>query len=238
MRRLTLHAIALSTAAGIAACASAQTPRLTWQFSTDRGTNWQSSGFVVPNSIVSIRAVVDWSSVSAYGLFGLLHKVVIENVDPLDGGALVAANGVGNRIGAFTYGAATLAARTSGTTQRIVALGVNGREEAIPSAQSAPRYSLDYNASPLTPIFQFDFVIGSIDQRTLVFRSEVASNESVQNAFGFHASAASTQTDFRLTGESVALNLLVIPAPGTLAAVGIAACALRRHRRVHAANAR
>jgi len=216
----------------LASSALAQTPRLLWTFSTDDGLTWQSSGNALTNSTVKMRGTVDWSGVSAYGFAGLTHQVFIENHDSGDEGAQVSANGVGNRIAPFNFGAVTLAVRVEGTTQRIVGLGIGGVEGGISNGQPAAAQDFIDPINP-APIFQFDYRIGDVANRTLHVQSVVGASNGVSSSFSFYSSATSSGTSFRMSGEVIGASINIVPAGGTTAAFAMALLALPRRPRRH-----
>ncbi|MDX2117366.1 MAG: hypothetical protein SFY96_04200 [Planctomycetota bacterium] len=218
LSRLVLLAAA-STACGVA---SAQTPRLIWQFSTNNGADWQSSGVAGTNNVIKVRAIVDWTGVSAFGLSGLRHQVLIDNVAD-DNGPVVPANGrINYRFAAFTWGAATLAVRTTGTTTRIVGLGIDDQEGFISSAQSPPTLNpVSYYVGNPAIIFQFDYRTRSVGGRTLYIRSLIATTKGVTDAFGFHAEWNSSATSFYRSGIYEGAAITIIPAPPALLLVGL-----------------
>jgi uncharacterized protein (TIGR03382 family) len=226
---------ALVVLAGAVSAANAAS-KLVWQVSTDNGATWSSSGSVNTGAsyTIKVRALVDWTGTTGYGFSGLTQKAFIDNYDAADGGAQIAANGVGNRVGPFNFGAATLATKLTGTTQRIVALGIGGAEGNISSGQQAPA-SAGANYSTANPalIFTFDYLLTAGAERTLTFRSDIATSSGVTSAFSYHATAGSTSTSFRESGtvENATLTITNIPTPGALAVLGLGGLVAGRRRR-------
>jgi len=222
---------ALVVLAGAATMANAAS-KLVWQVSSDNGMTWGSSTSANAGSTVKVRAMVDWTGTTGYGFSGLTQQVFIDNYNAADGGAQVAANGTGNRVGPFNFGAATLAARVTGTTQRIVALGIGGTEGNISSGQQAPA-SAGSNYSTANPalIFTFDYVIGNVFDRSLTIRSTIATSSGVASSFSYHASANSSSTSFRESGTVETATIRVIPTPGALAVLGLGGLVAGRRRR-------
>jgi hypothetical protein len=219
---------AASTACGVA---SAQTPRLIWQFSTNNGADWQSSGVAGTNNLIKVRAIVAWADITAIGFGGLRHQIFIDNVAD-DSGPIIDKSGVGNRVGPYNVGAATLAVRTSGTTARIVSLGSNGFEGFISSVQDPPALGFGhYNTGNPVLLFQFDYRTGSAAGRRLLIRSLLATTAGVPEAFAFHASSSSTATSFYLSGIYEGAAITIIPAPPALLLVGLPCLAASRRGR-------
>ena len=208
--------LALLLLAGVCASADAAS-KLIWQVSTDNGTTWQAGADipVYSNTTFKVRCVVDWTGTSAYGFSGLTQTIYIDNYDPNDGGAMIAINGAGNRMVPFNFGAATLVARVSGATQRVIALGAGGAEGNIASGQQTPgNQTTPYSTANPAPIFTFDYVAGARADRTLVFRSQVATNSGVLQSFSYHASQTSSSTSFRESGtvQPASVTLVFDPA--------------------------
>lgn len=221
---------ALVVLAGAVSAANAAS-KVVWQVSTDNGATWGAARNATAGSTVKVRGLVDWTGTTAYGFSGLTQQIFIDNYLGTDGGAQVAANGVGNRVGPFNFGAATLAARVTGSTQRIVALGTTGNEGNISSGQAAPPTAgPSYSTANPALIFQFDYVLGAdASARTLTIRS-VVSNAST-NGFAYHASASSTSTSFREAGTVENATITIIPTPGALAVLGLGGLVAGRRRR-------
>lgn len=205
--------LALLLLAGVCASADAAS-KLIWQVSTDNGTTWQA-GTTIPvysNTTVKVRCVVDWTGTTAYGLSGLSQYMFIDNVDPNDAGVILINDGSGNRLSPFTSGGLTMAARLSGTTRRLVALGAGWLEGPVSIGQFAR--GTGYSTANPAPIFAFDYVIGPAPDRTLVFRSDVATIRGVPSAFGYHASDTSQTTSFRESGTVQPAQVSVVFDPG------------------------
>lgn len=197
-------------------CASADAAsKLIWQVSTDGGTTWLS-GTDIPvysNTTFKVRGIVDWTGTSAYGFSGLTQKIYVDNYSPDEPGAQVATSGVGNRLVPFNYGAATLAVRADGTTQRIVALGITGIEGNISSGQQADNGDHPYSTANPAPLFTFNYVVSADANRTLTIRSEVATSSGLPSAFSYHAHPYSSSTDLRESGtvQPVSVTLVFDP---------------------------
>jgi len=202
---------AVLTVCGVCASADAAS-RLIWQVSTDGGTTWQSGNDipVYSNTTFKVRCIVDWTGTTAYGFAGLTQTIFIDNYEPSEPGAKISASGVGNRLVPFHFGAATLAVRANGTTQRVVALGIGGVEGNIASGQQAYNNHVVYSTANPAPIFMFDYVAGDIADRTLVFRSQVATSSGVPQSFSYHASQTSTSTSFRETGTIHPASVMLV----------------------------
>jgi|GEM_PF-2231088 len=217
MHGSTLKVIAVLAVCGVCVSADAAS-RLIWQASLDGGETWQTGPNVQAYSTgtIKFRAIVDWTGTTAYGLSGLSQQVFISNHDTGDGGAIVASNGVGNRLGPFNFGAAILAARVTGTTQRIVALGIGGATEGnIISGQQAPASAGTlYSTANPAAIFAFDYAVGSLANRTLEVSSTIGTSSGVQSSFSYHASSISTSTSFRETGTVEPVRVTIVPNPG------------------------
>ncbi len=207
--------LAILVLAGFCAGADAA-PRMIWQASIDNGVTWfagSGSGMkAMVGTTIKVRGVVDWTGTAAYGLSGLTQQIFIDNYDVGDLGAQINSNGVGNRVGPFNFGAATLATRVTGTTQRIVALGIGGAEGNISSGQQAPA-SAGTNYSTANPalILAFDYKIGSAHSRTLNIRSTLATSSGVVSSVSFHATQTSTSVSFRETGVVEPVSIEIIP---------------------------
>ncbi len=225
---------ALVVLAGAVSAANAA-PKLVWQVSTDNGGSWSSAGSVNAGSnyTIKVRALVDWTGTTAYGFSGLTQQVFIDNYAATDGGAQVDAAGVGNRVGPFNFGAATLATRVTASTQRIVALGIGGAEGNISSGQQAPASAAAYSTANPALIFTFDYLLTATDARTLTFRSNIATSSGVTSAFSFHAAQSSSSTSFRESGtvQNATLTINAIPTPGALAVLGLGGLVAGRRRR-------
>ncbi|MDX2119359.1 MAG: MYXO-CTERM sorting domain-containing protein [Planctomycetota bacterium] len=223
---------ALVVLAGAVSAANAA-PKLVWQVSTDNGATWGAARSATAGSTVKVRGMVDWTGTTGYGFGGLTHQIFIDNYLGTDGGAQIASNGVGNRVGPFNFGAATLSARVTGSTQRIVALGTTGNEGNISSGQQAPASAGGaYSTANPALIFTFDYVLGAdASARTLTIRSVVAASSGVNSSFGFHAAASSTSTSFRESGTVENATITIIPTPGALAVLGLGGLVAGRRRR-------
>jgi len=195
-------------------CRAGAEPKLIWQASFDDGASWYSGAAfkAIAGSTIKVRGIVDWTGVTAYGLSGLVQQVFIDGYDPGDGGAQIMPNGVGNRVAPFNFGASTLAARVTGSTQRIVALGIGGAEGNVSSTQQAPASAREaYSTANPATIFAFDYVIGAVPGRTLNIRSVVATSSGVPSSISFHSSSTSSSTSFRETGVVMPVSIEVIP---------------------------
>lgn len=206
----TLAVFALAGVCSFAGAAS----KLIWQVSTDDGATWSTgTGILAPaGSKIKLRALADRTGTTAYGFSGLTQKIFIDNYDPEDPGALVNTNGVGNRLAPFNFGAATLATRVTGTTQRIYSVGIGGAENNISSGQQAPASAgTNYSTANPTLLFTFEYEIGPVHGRTLTIRSDVAPSSGVPSAFSYHAAQTSSSTNFRETGVVESVSIEIIP---------------------------
>jgi hypothetical protein len=206
---------AILVLAGVCAGAEAA-PRLIWQASIDNGATWfggSGSGFkAMVGTTIKVRGVVDWTGTTAYGLSGLQQQIFIDNYDPGDLGAQIDARGVGNRVGPFNFGAATLSVRVTGLTERIVALGTTGAEGNIASGQPAPANgATTYSTANPALIFAFDYKVGAVHGRTLTIRSILATSAGVPSSMSFHSSQSSSSTSFRETGIVEPVSIEIIP---------------------------
>ncbi len=226
---------ALVALAGIASVATAA-PKLSFQVSTDGGSNWGSSANVAAGSVVQVRMIVDWTGSTAYGFSGTLAKIVYGNVDGSDG---LQANGAANtlRQAPWSFGSAgTLRVTTSGSTTTVGLAGSGTTQGFISFGQNAPASAgASYSTANPAVIGAFSITVGAGRSlgSTLSIGGLVAQTQagSPTGAFAFHASSSSSNTSFREDGSVESALITVVPTPGALALVGLGGLVAGRRRR-------
>jgi MYXO-CTERM domain-containing protein len=243
MNKLALGLVAL---AGLATIASARPdPNLSLQFSLTSGEDgaWSDNIDVGPGATVFVRVRMSIPD-SYFGISGARYNIISTNAGGWDNGGddnIDLSAGKGNatdgRIAGFDFGGQTQQVFQAVNSLRIDAKGDTGNSvnAGISTSQNTPgALGTNFNTNKVATVYKFAVVLSGNDAiRTINFliRDGINGTPDEITSFKGYSTSSSTSGD-QISGETGdSGNINVIPAPASLALVGMGALAAGRRRR-------
>jgi hypothetical protein len=228
-------AITLFVVAGVAAAASAQTGKLTWEVSKDGGTTWASGLTSVEptQASVLVRAVASWAGIPAgLGFAGAFFDGVVTGLQAGDGASSFARN--------FTFAAQTIVAQPNGAgaikiddARDTFAPGFSGTgQRSVNPSQGVPQFTNPFITSNPVVVFSYTLSLGGelgVRNISSVFNASGTANTRALTVYTT-AGGASVSVAAANIGLNAA-QVEVVPAPGAIALLGLGGLIAGRRRR-------
>lgn len=228
-------AITLFAVAGVAAAASAQSGKLTWEVSKDGGNTWAGGLTSVEptQTSVLVRAVVSWTGVpTALGLAGVTFDGVVSGAQ--------AGDAVSSPVRAFTFAAQTIVAQPQGAgvikiddSRDTFAPGFSGTgQRNVNPSQGAPFATPGFVSSNPVVVFSYTLGLGGelgVRSVTSVFNT---SGNGFTRALALYTTSGGSQSF--VSAANIGINsaqVEVVPAPGAIALLGLGGLIAGRRRR-------
>ncbi|MBL8964751.1 MAG: PEP-CTERM sorting domain-containing protein [Phycisphaerae bacterium] len=237
------NVLALIAVAGLATAASAQS-KLDLVFSTDSGTTWFDNVNVTPGSTVWVGVIMSIPT-QYYGISGARYNIVSNNgqwdiggndttdFTPGKGSATDA------RLAGFDFGGQTQVAFEAAGSLRIDAKGDTGNNPnaGISTSQNTPgALGTNFNTNKSALVYRFAVNThggrpGAGEQ--LIFRIEDGTSgvNQITSFKGYETSGSTSGSDILGGVEGDTGTITFVPAPASLALVGLAGIAAGRRRR-------
>lgn len=226
----------LIAVAGLATAAVARPePSLSLVFSTDSGATWASDANVNPGAVVWVGVVMSVPD-SFYGISGGRYNVTATgwDVGGSDSADLTPGKGSANdgRLAGFDFGGQTQQIFEAAGSLRIDAKGDSGNNPnaGISTSQNTPgALGTNFNTNKTALVYRFAVTTHAGHAAADVITFSIGQNQ-ITSFKGYASSGATSGTDITgATGDSGTITF--VPAPASLALVGLAGLTAGRRRR-------
>jgi hypothetical protein len=239
------NVLGILAVAGLASVAAAQSASLSLQFSTDDAVWTDNASVMTGTEKVWVRVVMTIPD-SYYGISGARYNITSLAGDWDNGGndAVDFTPGKGSatdgRLAGFDFGGQTQQVYETGNQLRIDAKGDNANNvnAGISTSQNTPgALGTNFNTNKSAVVYKFSIALHAAHAAGDVITLRImdgAGNGSPDNITSFKAyESASSTAGVQLSGElgDTGTVTFIVPAPASMALVGMAGLAAARRRR-------
>ena len=228
MKNVIAGLIAVS---GLAGVASAGASNFSFQVSTDGGATWGSSASTTPGSTVLVRLAVSTSD-TVYGFAGATYNIQGDGLDA-SSTANIADAGYGRQSG-YNFGAGTQKVFYSGTKFKIDASSDSGfpgsTTAGINSAQNTPlALGSTFNQGNPAVIYMFAMNVGAGQLADITITT--TADQVKGGLVLWYGTNSSSKGDVQDTVGTISGATIHVPAPASLAMLGLGGLVAGRRRR-------
>ena len=238
--------VAIMALAGVAGLANAQfgtglvgQGRVSWEFSTDGGGTWGTNVNVLPGGTVLVRGSASWQADAGVTVHGFstaaFEQINFTGSNATDDFSAAITNA--NRRVAFASTAAW-SGQANGAEWKIDTTSnpATGRVQFGQAAAVDPLGNPNPNYSAANPIsiFNWSFVAGTGFGRTITINGQwtrLSSPSNAGNQFVVFTNDIGSNSKFRTDAAQDTATVTIVPAPASLALIGLGGLVAGRRRR-------